>query len=428
MRGRPDDELPDALLLLGDQVYADEVSPETKRYIRRRRGWRRRRGEAPRSGVADFDEYTRLYREAWSDPVVRWVLSTVPTAMIFDDHDVYDDWNTSLAWVEAMRRIPWWHERIVGGLMAYWLYQHLGNLSPDDLDSEPLLHAVRAADDGGGLLRDFALRADRETKGVRWSYARDFARSRLVVVDSRCGRVLAGERSMVDDEEFAWLAEQTGGDLDHLLVATSLPYLLPSSLHDLEAWDEVVAAGRWGPRAARVAERLRQAADLEHWAAFGASFQRLTALLGEVGSGARGRAPASIVVLSGDVHHAYLAEVRYPPDAGVRSAVYQAVCSPLRHPMPRLMRWVYRAGTSRPAARAARVLARAAGVARPVISWRIVAGPRFENQIATLSLRRREAELVLECSHLGEDGEAALEPLFSRRLAPAATPVSCSAR
>ena len=51
----------------------------------------------PGDGVADFEEYTLLYREAWSDPLIRWVLSTLPTAMVFDDHDVHDDWNTSAA-------------------------------------------------------------------------------------------------------------------------------------------------------------------------------------------------------------------------------------------------------------------------------------------------------------------------------------------
>ena len=34
---------------------------------------------------------------------MRWLLSTVPTAMIFDDHDVIDDWNTSRDWVAKMR-------------------------------------------------------------------------------------------------------------------------------------------------------------------------------------------------------------------------------------------------------------------------------------------------------------------------------------
>ena len=49
----------------------------------------------PGETIADFEEYTRLYRESWSEPHIRWLLSTVPTAMIFDDHDIIDDWNTS---------------------------------------------------------------------------------------------------------------------------------------------------------------------------------------------------------------------------------------------------------------------------------------------------------------------------------------------
>ena len=75
---------PDALLLLGDQVYADEVSPETAAYIRSQRDT----AEPPGEEIANFEEYTRLYQESWSDPDIRWLLSTVPSTMIFDDHDV----------------------------------------------------------------------------------------------------------------------------------------------------------------------------------------------------------------------------------------------------------------------------------------------------------------------------------------------------
>src|SRR5258708_32283708 len=52
----------------------------------------------PDNEVADFEEYCALYREAWSQPAVRWLFSVIPTAMIFDDHDVHDDWNTSAQW------------------------------------------------------------------------------------------------------------------------------------------------------------------------------------------------------------------------------------------------------------------------------------------------------------------------------------------
>ncbi len=134
-----------------------------------------------------------------------------------------------------------------------------------------------------------------------------------MVIDSRCGRVLEGERrEMVDDDEWAWIEEQAGGDFDHLLLATSLPFALAPAIHDLEAWNEAVTAGAWGRLAARVGERIRQGIDLEHWAAFNDSFDRLGALIEAVAAGQRGRPPGSVVVLSGDVHHTYLAELSFP--------------------------------------------------------------------------------------------------------------------
>ena len=58
----------------------------------------------PGEQVADYEEYTQLYDESWLDPEVRWLLSTVPSCMIFDDHDVIDDWNTSAAWLRRHAR------------------------------------------------------------------------------------------------------------------------------------------------------------------------------------------------------------------------------------------------------------------------------------------------------------------------------------
>src|SRR5437764_909626 len=119
MMEQPPDRWPHLMLWLGDQIYADEASPETREFIRTRRDPR----TAPHEEVADLAEYRCLYHESWSEPVIRWLLSTVPNAMIFDDHDVHDDWNTSAAWVREMRAKPWWEERIVGAFSSYWLYQ-----------------------------------------------------------------------------------------------------------------------------------------------------------------------------------------------------------------------------------------------------------------------------------------------------------------
>ena len=110
MKEQPAEEWPDLLLMIGDQVYADEDAPRTREFIRERRGTEGDPGEE----VADFEEYTHLYRETWGDEPIRWLLSTVPSAMIFDDHDIHDDWNTSISWLEEMRAKPWWDRRITG--------------------------------------------------------------------------------------------------------------------------------------------------------------------------------------------------------------------------------------------------------------------------------------------------------------------------
>ncbi|MGI8698531.1 MAG: alkaline phosphatase D family protein [Mycobacteriales bacterium] len=398
---------PEAMLFVGDQVYADEVSPQTAEFIRNRRDTTRPPGEE----VADFEEYTRLYREAWSEPTVRWLLSTMPTAMIFDDHDVHDDWNTSAIWRRRMAATSWWRDRIAGGLMSYWLYQHLGNLAPDALASDDLFARLQEVEDGGPLLREFALMADAEAdgyKGARWSYRRDHGRTRLLVIDSRCGRMLEDDdRRMVDAREWDWIVESTQGDLDHLLIASSLPLLLPPAVHDLEGWNEAVCAGAWGPRLVGFGEKVREAVDLEHWGSFRRSFEALTRLIADIGSRRDGAAPALIAVLSGDVHYSYLAEASFPEEAGVRSAVYQAVCSPTRNPTQRSVQVADRFSRTRAGRAVGRLLARSAGVPETWLRWELVRGPWFHNGLTTLTVFGRDAALAVEQAPpgSGEDPE-----------------------
>ncbi|WP_241386320.1 alkaline phosphatase D family protein [Rhodococcus sp. CH91] len=407
MRERPSDEWPDALLLLGDQVYADELSPEMKRRV----GERHDLSEPPGAQVRNFEEYTWLYERSWSERNVRWLLSNVPTSMIFDDHDVHDDWNTSYSWRREMEASSWWEERIVGALASYWIYQHLGNLSPAELTENTLYDRVRnCPGDAEPILRAFASGADEEADGsvgTRWSYRRDFGSVRLLVIDSRCGRVLSPDRrDMVSDPEFDWIEEQMAGGYDHLLIGTSLPWILPRAMHDVEAWDEKLASGARGDRLARWAEKLRRAADLEHWSAFRDSFERLARLLLDVGcgrrAGASGRAPATICVLSGDVHHAYTARVRF--DTPTETAIYQLTCSPLHNHVPAVIRTAFRLAWSRAAERGVRLmLGRVTTVPPTSFSWSRIGGPTFGNQIATLRTSGRAAHLTVERTLVGSD-------------------------
>jgi hypothetical protein len=394
-------EWPDAVLLLGDQVYADEVSPQTLEFIRKRRDT----SEPPGEQVADFEEYTRLYRESWSDPDIRWLFSTVPTVMIFDDHDVNDDWNISWSWLREMRSEPWWDARVAGAFMAYWIYQHIGNLSPPELAAERTLDVVHGGEDAGPRLRRLAHKWDRESAASRWAYYRDFGDSRLLVLDSRAARVLAeGRREMVDEEEWQWIVDHSRGTFDHLVIASTLPVFLPLGIHHLEAWNEALCDGRWGSAAARLSERLRRGVDLEHWAAFNASFERLCDWLRTVSKGAADApSPATIVLLGGDVHNAYVSKI----DLGAgRSGcrVFQIVCSPFRNPLSAKERRIVRATGSRLAGAVFSVLARLAGVPAPSARWRFVREQTFENSIGELELQGRSARVTLRRSpHEDED-------------------------
>ncbi|MFD6420183.1 alkaline phosphatase D family protein [Streptomyces sp. NPDC060194] len=414
----PAAERPDVLLLLGDQVYADEVSDATKQYLAERRDL----DEPPGPQVANYEEYSHLYDESWLDPDVRWLLSTVPSCMIFDDHDVIDDWNTSESWVSDMRATDWWNERILSGLMSYWVYQHLGNLSPDELAADPLYAAVRNSDDATAELRSFAERADKDPVSVRWSYRRDFGRARLLMVDTRAARVLDEQnRQMVDAEEAAWLREQAleGGTdpdtgCDHVLVGTSLPWLLPHLIQDIEGWNAALSRGERGPRFARLGESIRRHGDLEHWAAFPASFDWMTDLVAEAG---RGR--STVCVLSGDVHHAYVAEARWPDGEQPDAHIVQLTCSPVHNSVPSSIKFGFRFGWSRTGRVLGRVFARHGRLPKPRITWRRSGGPWFGNQLMTLTVDGRTARLSLDQAQPGEKADrsdARLETMYDERL------------
>jgi hypothetical protein len=386
-------KLPDLLLFLGDQVYADETTDEMREFISSRRDIE----QAPWTELRDYEEYAHLYGLAWSDPANRWLLSTVPSSMIFDDHDIRDDWNTSLDWRREMEATSWWHGRIVAGLASYWVYQHLGNLSPaaraaDELWSQVLAHAEDDDEyDLGELLDAFAERVDQHPESYRWSHVRDFdTQARLVVVDSRAARRLDPDhRAMLDADEAAWLDEQLRGGVDHVLVGTSLPFLLARGLHHLEAFSEALAQGAWGARGSMLGERLRQVVDLEHWGAFQASFRSVADQVLEVAAGERGPAPSSVTFLSGDVHHSYVSEA-WPADGReLGSTLLQAVCSPIRNPLSRNMRFATAVLSYGVAGPVGRLASRSTKVPDAPLTWRYAEGPWFDNNLACLQVKGR---------------------------------------
>ncbi|HWC67081.1 MAG TPA: hypothetical protein VG478_03380 [Acidimicrobiales bacterium] len=419
MLTRPSAEWPHLLVFVGDQVYADDSSPETREKVKRRRGHLTDDDRfPPLDDVADFEEYTWLYHESWRPEVERWVLSVVPSAMIFDDHDMVDDWNTSRSWLEDIRRHPWWEEHVTGGLMSYWVYQHLGNLSPREIRTEGMLERFVRMGDATAALTQWARDADTRTPGeggYRFSFWRDLGPVRLVVIDCRQSRVLdPGARRMIDETDWAWVVAHADVDCEHLVLATSVPVALPGGVHDLEQWDERVANGAWGKPFVRAAEMVRRALDLEDWSAFHTSYVEFMDLLHTVATrppDGNSGPPATVLVLSGDVHFSYRARatcLHGTDEASPISRVHQIVNSPIRNVLAKRERRVISLGLSRVGSLIGRALRRASGARRHPARWTIKDGPFFANHMCELEFKGRAARMVLERAEPDDEGQPRL--------------------
>jgi hypothetical protein len=413
-------EWPHLLLFVGDQVYADDSSPQTRAKVVRRRGHLAGDNRFPSlDDVADFEEYTWLYHEAWLPDVERWMFSVVPSAMIFDDHDMIDDWNTSSSWSDDIRRRPWWTDRVIGGLMSYWVYQHLGNLSPAEIRAEGMLDRFVELGDATAALTAWGEEAEKTSGvpgGYRFSFFRDLGPVRLVVIDSRHGRVLEpGRRRMVDDDEWAWLVDHADVECQHLVLATSVPVNMPGGLHDLEQWNERVCDGAWGRPLAWVGERIRRAVDLEDWAAFHGSYIAMMGLLRDVATRGDEPAPdppATVTILSGDVHFSFRSRAVFGAEPGRPapvSRVHQIVNSPIRNVLPTRERRVFRASLSRFGEYLGRMLRRSAGGHRDPTRWDVEDGPFFANHMCLVELSEWNARMVLERAEPDEDGRPLLK-------------------
>jgi hypothetical protein len=233
---------------------------------------------------------------------------------------------------------------------------------------------------------------------MRWSYVRHWGETRLIMIDSRAARVLdEQDRKMLDDAEFDWveaaMRNAVNEGVEHVVLGSSLPWLLPYAIHDVERWNETLTIRHGRRLRGRISEKIRQAADLEHWAAFGNSFERLGRALVQLGRGEMGPAPATALVLSGDVHHCYAAELVRP--GGLTSRVHQLTVSPLHNQAPHPIRVGFRIGWSGWARQISLGLRRLARVPKSELEWTKIGGPWFGNAIGELVLEGREARFRL---------------------------------
>ncbi|HEV8324732.1 MAG TPA: hypothetical protein VG389_24155 [Myxococcota bacterium] len=340
-------EWPRFLMLTGDQVYADECDDFIVARIldkRRRLGGppplpsletlHPGRARAGRRGVhpADLEEYALLYEHAWGFAGMQQVLANVPSFMMFDDHDVTDDWNITRAWRDQARREPW-RSAVVAAQAAYWLYQGWGNLDPAALRDDPrdaiLRDAAGAGVDAAPRLLQLLGAALAAPATLRWYYE-VHAPFPLRVADTRTERVypagadLPAQRlaRIMSPAQMEWLTAPARAGAGCSVVVTPGPFLVWPLITVAAAafrlgrpGEDPSALGRvLGAAAALSAsdvlsvaqrEEIVRTADMEFWPVFFASFQELSDLVKQLDAGGR-----SLLMITGDVHCAFTIAAR----------------------------------------------------------------------------------------------------------------------
>ena len=98
-------------------------------------------------------------------------------------------------------------------------------------------------------------------------------------------------------------------------------------------------------------------------------------------------------LLSRLLERAREAQVSFPAGTRPRSAVYQAVCSPIHNLLPESFRRTQKLATSRAGALIGTALARLARAPRPQLGWRITRGPWFRNMLCALEFDGRTGRI-----------------------------------
>jgi hypothetical protein len=252
----------------------------------------------------------KLQRARAALPAVRRVLANVPTYMMFDDHDVTDDWNLTGSWRERVRTSATGRRVVANALASFWAFQGWGN-DPDDIDlTEPVSSFVSNPASEGSSFEEAMWDFD------RWSFFVP-AEPPTVVMDTRTRRHYddpdGGARLVSKDElhRVAELARKAGHERGRPLILVSA---VPVFGYEFQERRQKYLLDKLGP----------YEIDFEAWHSNLRGIVDLMRMLIEE------LRPSPCVILSGDVHYGVNAEAFF--EIGDQELqIVQLVSSGLKH-------------------------------------------------------------------------------------------------
>lgn len=261
------------------------------------------------------------------------VLAHLPTLMIFDDHDITDDWNLSAQWEQTAYGHPFSRRIIGNALIAYLLCQGWGN-NPS-VFAQPL-KSLHAMIDG----RDAANRLNSPQQDTlisellsfhQWQFVLPTTPA-LLVLDTRTRRWRSERQLRRPSGLLDWeaLCEFQQALLDHPAAII----VSPAPMFGVKLIEAIQKLFTWAGHPLLV--------DAENWMAHRGAAQVMLNIF------RHSRTPGHYVILSGDVHYSFVYEVlirhrKHGP------RLWQITSSGLKNEFPRrlldwfdrLNRWLY---------------------------------------------------------------------------------------
>ncbi len=258
---------------------------------------------------------------------VRRALANIPTYMIFDDHEITDDWYLNMAWCSRILDKPLGKRILQNGMLAYTICQAWGN-TPEQFEKdtvgETLLKAAVAWSMSGGTdrtcesqitrsvglpsvadIQNNSKKLPHDDATLTWHYIVNGPGYEVILLDARTWREFPGKEfdfpALISEEgyEEQILKLVRRDDVKVTFIVSPSPFIGVPFVENIQkvakSFYEKIGNAAWG-------------FDTEAWSLNETAYERM---LAKLALRALPNLKSRVVFLSGDVHYSFGARLQY---------------------------------------------------------------------------------------------------------------------
>lgn len=267
---------------------------------------------------------------------IRRLFANIPTYMIFDDHDITDDWNINAQWKETVRQSRLGEHVVANGLTAFFAFQGWGN-DPNNFSST-FISKVRNYFQG--LRSDQMMKHHQQWLALLWNHQPwHFVTSttpKAVFFDTRTLRRYADQPNLgtfeqlvetsahppelVTEQEYKAITKQL--QVSRWKKGNPLIIVSPTPVIGFDLIERVIL--QFLPILEKLGSHVQTIFDVEAWRYNGKGLTNFLKQLAEWN-------PKKTVILSGDVHYSFSANSIFTFSDKKEMSVKQITSSPTKN-------------------------------------------------------------------------------------------------